>query len=175
MNSLSRSSESHNLILLSLKDEIEQTFGKKITVSRDCILLSEEVYGKISLTVNSNTLRRFFGLIRSNHFPSHNTLDILSRYCGFASFDEFKSSKIHKSNANAPDFYSQSILNYLVALFRYVPAPHHGDKMFSTLVEHTIYFLQQHRELIDKFQRAVAKTINGRNYYYEQFINIDEL
>src|SRR5437870_3911376 len=138
MNSLSRTSESHNLILLSLKEEIEETFGKKITVSRDCVLLSEEVYGKISLTVNSNTLRRFFGLIKSDHFPSHTTLDILSKYCGFASFDEFKKLKINNSNARIRDFYSQSILNYLVALFSYVPAPDHGDKMFSALVEHTI-------------------------------------
>src|SRR3954447_26003216 len=93
MNSLSRTSDSHNVILSSLKEEIEETFGKKINVSRDCILLSEEVYGKISLTVNPNTLRRLFGLIKSDYSPSYTTLDILSRYCGFASFEEFKRLK----------------------------------------------------------------------------------
>ncbi len=36
-------------------------------------------------------------------------------------------------------------------------------------------FLQRHPELIDKFQRNIAKIKNGQDFYFEQFINIDGL
>lgn len=158
-----------------LKNEIEETFGKKINSSGDCLLLSEEIYSKISVTVNSNTLRRFFGLVKSHFLPSATTLDILSKYCGFSSFDEFMRLKNNVQGDKTDDYYSQSILNYLVSVFKNTPVKGYNDKTFFSVVNDTIIFLHRHPALIDKFQRAIAKTKNGQDFYFEQFINIDTL
>lgn len=157
-----------------LRKEVEDTFGKKIGSSGDCHLLSQEVYAKISFNINANTLRRFFGLVKSHYLPSLTTLDILSKYCGFASFDEFKrlQSNGYKSGYENP--YSHSILKYLVDLFSDTLITGF-DKTFISVVKHTIRFLQRHPELCDRFQRAIARTKNGQEFYYEKFINIDAL
>lgn len=157
-----------------LRKEVEETFGKKIGSSRDCHMLSEEVYTKISFNINSNTLRRIFGLVKSHYSPSLTTLDILSKFCGFASFDEFKKLQSSTHKVSHEDYYSNSVLKYLVALFTDTSTKEF-DKTFAAVVKHTIHFIQRHPELCDKFQRAIAKTKNGQEYYYEQCINIDAL
>jgi hypothetical protein len=158
-----------------LKIEIANTLGKNIKTSGDCLLLSNDIFNKISFKVNSNTLRRFFGLVKSNHSPSLTTLDILSKYCGFNSFDQFLKLKNKKYIIDTNNHYADSILNYLVSIFRETPVKESEDKTFSCVVKETITFIERHPELIDKFQRGVSKTKNGQDFYFEQFINIDKL
>lgn len=166
--------ETKEAVYALLRKEVEETFGKKIGSSRDCHMLSEEVYTKISFNINSNTLRRIFGLVKSHYSPSLTTLDILSKFCGFASFDEFKKLQSTTHKVSHEDFYSSSVLKYMVALFRDTSTKEF-DKTFAAVVKHTIHFIQRHPELCDKFQRAIAKTKNGQEYYYEQCIHIDAL
>ena len=71
-----------------LKSEVEETFGRRIISSRDCIHLSEEVYFKSGYRINHNTLRRFYGLVKADYPPSTSTLTIISKYCGFNSLEE---------------------------------------------------------------------------------------
>ena len=170
--------EANNATYPVLKSEIEQAFGKKINSYGDCLFLSDDIYAKISVRVSANTLRRFFGLIQSTSRPSTTTREILSRYCGFASFDEF--TKIKETPHTTKEeytkhYYSSSVLNYLISLFKDAPVYNCYDKTFLAVVRHTIYFLQRHPELIEKFQRAISKTENGQEFYYEYFINFDWL
>ena len=158
-----------------LKLEMAGTFGKNIKTSGDCLLLSNDIFDKISFKVNSNTLRRFFKLVKSNHLPSLTTLDILSKYCGFNSFDEFLRLKNKNHVTDNKDHYGDSILNYLVSLFREPYVKEFENKTFTAIVKETIIFLERHPELIDKFQRAISKTKNGQDFYFEHFINLDKL
>jgi len=160
-----------------LRNEIHETLGKKIKTAGDCLRLSMDISNKISITVNSNTLRRFFGLVKTDYSPSSTTLDILSKYCGFNSFDEFINLKIKKASLYDQNvgIYEESILNHFISLFKNTPVKEYDDPTFYFLVKEIIIFLQRHPELIDKFQKAVAKTNNGQNFYYEQFINMDNL
>lgn len=158
-----------------VKLEIADTFGKNIKTSGDCLLLSNDIFDKISFKINSNTLRRFFGLVKSNYLPSLTTLDILSKYCGFNSFDEFLKLKTKKHVTDNKDHYADSILIYLVSLFRETYVKEFENKTFSSVVKETIIFLERHPELSDKFQRAISKTKNGQDFYFEQFINLDKL
>lgn len=160
---------------LLLKNEIEETFGKKICTAGDCLLLSEEIYFKVSIKVNSNTLRRFFGLVKSDFLPSSTTLEILSKYCGFSTFDELIKLKSSTGKISDQNNYNESVLNYLISLFKNAPVNKDSEKTFLCIVKHTIHFLQRHPQLIDKFQRAVSKTRNGQKFYFEQFVNIDHL
>jgi hypothetical protein len=72
----------------AIKEEIVNIFGRRIVSSRDCIQLSDEIFQKTRLQLNPNTLRRFFGLVKAAYPPSHSTLTILSKYCGFQSVEE---------------------------------------------------------------------------------------
>ncbi|HWJ91603.1 MAG TPA: hypothetical protein VNR87_10865, partial [Flavisolibacter sp.] len=156
-----------------LVEEIEETFGKRVSTSRDCIQLCEDIYFKTSFSINPNTLRRCFGLVKADYPPSSSTLNILSRYCGFDSVEEILSLRKARANNNAGQ--AKAIHDYIVALFKTSTVKEPIDETFLGLVRQTVLFLQQYPELIDKLQRSIARTKNGQEYYFEQFVHIDKL
>ena len=157
-----------------IKAEIENVFGRKIISSRDCIHLSDEVFNKTRYRLNPNTLRRFFGVVKSKYPPSRATLNILCSYCGFRSIDELKALKAH-AKSDSDCIQAESMLHYFVTLFNELPVADDRDKIFYTMVKHTILFLNRNVMLIEKFQRLIVKTKNGNKYYFERFVNIDSL
>lgn len=76
-------------MIQQLKDSIELKFGRKITYQKDCKSLSECIVSETSHLLSPSTLRRFFGFLATNSNPSRVTLDILSAYCGYSSWDDF--------------------------------------------------------------------------------------
>jgi hypothetical protein len=156
----------------TIKYEIVEVFGRPIVSSRDCIELSDEIYQKTKAQLNFNTLRRFFGLVKAEYPPSHSTLAILSRYCGFNSIADISPVKIDR---NPEQIESTSLLYYLVSLFNETGVMENNDKTFLSIVRHTIKFLHNHPGLTDKFQSLIAKTPNGQSFYFEQFVNVNQL
>jgi hypothetical protein len=67
------------------------------------------------------------------------------------------------------------LLFYLVMLFKETEISDENDFTFFRFVGQTIAFLEYHPDLIDQFQREIAKTNNGQLYYFEQFVNFDRL
>jgi hypothetical protein len=164
-----------SLALSILKQEIQDHFGRPLATSRDCIQLSEELFQKTSYKVNPNTLRRFFGLVKATYPPSSATLSILSKYCGFDSLEELVR---HNSNGQAKEqdlHSSDAILRYFIGIFKDTQVLEPVDKTFLALVKQTILFLQQHPEMASKFQKAIARTVNGQRYYFELYAHIDQL
>lgn len=160
-------------LLLSLKKELENSFGRKVISSRDCNQMVEDIYQKTGETINANTLRRFFGLVRADYPPSSSTLTILSRYCGFNSPEEIEHLALNDSPATAIN--KEEVLRYMISLFRHTQVAAQQERIFYPLVEQTIVFLERNPSLIDKFQREIAKTATGQYYYYEKLANIDRL
>lgn len=156
-----------------LKNEVEECFGKKVVSYGECCELSEEILAKTGFRINPNTLRRLFGLVKTNHLPSFATLNILSRYCGFTSIDHFQKTKqTEKTNGR---FEEQQILNYLTNIFKKTTVRGQNDQTFLDLCRHTIGLISLYPGLADKFHKIVAKTKNGQEYYFEQCVNIDHL
>jgi hypothetical protein len=155
-----------------LKEEVEDTFGRMIATSRDCLQLSEEIYFKTSYRINANTLRRFFGLVKAEYPASTSTLTILSKYCGFNTLDEVHYIRKHNGEP-LPE--GSSLLDFIIALYRDTQIRDVNDETFLALVKQTIQLLNKQPELAEKFQRAIAKTRNGQDFYFEQFVNIDKL
>ena len=153
--------------------EIEQVFGRKIISSRDCIELSEDIFSKTKHQLNANTLRRFFNLVKATYPPSKSTLTILSRYCGFQSADDIYKIKNTASMAEGT-INPNTILHYLVSLFREIEMADMNDVTFIHMVVHTIKLLNANKFLTDRFQSLIAKTHNG-NVYFEQLVNVDKL
>lgn len=157
----------------AIKDEIENVFGRCITSYRDCIDLSDDIFRKTQKQINPNTLRRIFGLVKSEYPPSLSTLDILSKYCGFYSREEFYSTKQKAGNIDIAG--QEQLLNYIVTLFIQTPVKDIFDKTFLTLAKHTITLFNSNDSLADKFMNVVSKTSIGQDLYFGHFVNIDKL
>jgi len=154
--------------------EIEHVFGRRIVSSRDCIELSEEIYRKTMHQLNPNTLRRFFSLVKAPYPPSQSTLTILSKYCGFQSIDDIykiKNTEAFETGTLNPD----TVLHFFVSLFQDTVIKENQDNTFMNMVMHSIKFLNANKFLTDRFQSMIAKTAHGKNYYFEQLVNIDKL
>ncbi len=162
------------ILLSSLRKELENSFGRKIVSSRDCNQMVDEIFHKTGESVNANTLRRFFGLVKADYPPSTSTLNILAKYCGFNSIHEIEKLSLNENTDD--EINKEEVLRYLVALFRSTQVS--GPQQIITfypLVEQTIIFLERNPSLIDRFQREIAKTATGQYYFYEKLPNIDRL
>lgn len=84
-----------------LKESVEAKFGRKIAYQKDCKTLSENILELTSVLISPSTLRRFYGFLSTNSNPSRVTLDILSTYCGYNSWDDFR-DKNSKTTHNEP-------------------------------------------------------------------------
>lgn len=136
-----------------IKNEIEGTLGKKIVTSGDCIFLAGEIDSKTGHSISPNTLRRLFGLVKATTRTSVTTLDILARYCGFSTLDEFVKFKKYSNEDSDDNKYPENILNYLLTLFTCTPVKQGDDTVFNALVKLTTIFPKRHPELY----RSVSK------------------
>lgn len=162
--------------IIQLKLHVERTLGRRILSSSDCHHLQNEITQQIPVSISFNTLRRFFNLMKAKHEQSIYTLNTLSMYCGYSSFDEFVTSlQEHTAQKGDVGTTNTDLLNYLVLLFRKTEVVGPNDDTFNRLVRETILFLEHHPSLIDQFQRSISRTRNGQEYYFEQFINMDNL
>lgn len=69
----------------------------------------------------------------------------------------------------------ESILHYLVSLFRHMPVEEGHNATAESIVQQTIQFLERHPDLADPFHREVARTEAGQYYYFEMSVNMDHL
>ena len=157
-----------------LKLYIEKMLGRRILSSTDCRFLFNDITHQLDSTLSFNTLRRFFKLMETKHEQSIYTLNILAAYCGFSSFDDFITLVKRKPVENKGT-QNTDLLFYLVMLFKETEISDENDYTFFRFVRRTVTFLEYHPDLIDQFQREIAKTNNGQLYYFEQFVNIDRL
>lgn len=160
-------------VLSALKKELEQNFGRKIISYRDCVQLVEDIYQKTESTVNVNTLRRFFGLVKTNYKPSPSTFAIFSKYCGFNSINEFENITISESTDTAIS--KEEIYHYLLSLFKNIPVLENHNPLMESIVQQTVIFLERNPSMIDRFQREIALTPAGQYYYFERCVNMDRL
>ena len=74
----------------NLKKKIEKKLGRKILKRGDCQYLSERIFDDNNNNLSYNTIRRAFNLdLGSKIKPSKSTLDILSKFVGYNSYDNY--------------------------------------------------------------------------------------
>src|SRR5687767_13557761 len=104
------------LLIDQLRLEVEKTYGRKILSSADCQQICLDIHQKTKLRLSFNTLRRFFKLMKDPHLASNYTCEVLSQYCGFTSFQDFKKFKANASFERKST--DTKLLDYLVHLFK---------------------------------------------------------
>jgi hypothetical protein len=75
-----------------IKRKIEQKLGQSIRYSKDCDVLAANIYSVCKCRVSASTLRRLMGFIKGNSNPRQHSLDVLSNYLGYQSYDELLNS-----------------------------------------------------------------------------------
>jgi hypothetical protein len=159
--------------IAALKKELEKNFGRKIASYRDCVQLVDDIYHKTESTVNVNTLRRFFGLVKTNYNPSPATLAIFSKYCGFNSIGDLEN--LAQESSTETTINKEEVYHYLLSLFRHMPVLEIPNSVTDALLQQTVIFLERNPFLIDRFQREIALTPAGQYYYFERYVNMDRL
>lgn len=88
--------------LSHLKKMTERKFGRTITTSKDCIDLTNALL-KInnSANLNSQTIRRLFGLVKNDFSPSIYTLDLLAQYVANCYWADYNFKEQLKNNTLA--------------------------------------------------------------------------
>jgi hypothetical protein len=85
----------------SLQNSVETKLGFEITCTRDCEVLAQEMIRfdrRFALSVS--TLRRLFGLVKSNNPPSLTTLNSLARYTGASSYSQWVLNNSNQKSSN---------------------------------------------------------------------------
>lgn len=72
-----------------LKHDAEARVGRPLKSPVDFDLLSLRISERISEQLSATTLKRLWGYISTAHRPRYSTLSTLSRYVGFADWDDY--------------------------------------------------------------------------------------
>ena len=72
-----------------LKNQVQQRIRLSIDSTADCKHLIDAIYQETGELLGTNTIRRFFGLLEGRQ-PRLTTLNILARYLGYDSYEDFK-------------------------------------------------------------------------------------
>lgn len=73
----------------NLKLEVLKKFGSQLRYTKDCKILADEIYNKTGSRISTTTIRRLFGFLKSRTSPAKFTLNNLSIYIGFESWEDF--------------------------------------------------------------------------------------
>jgi len=88
-----------------LLQKVEEKYGRRIAVPKDYELLAEAITQDLKEPISNSTLKRLWGYDKYTSTPSAVTLDILSRYAGARSFQDFCNS-LKKNPAFVSGFFS---------------------------------------------------------------------
>ena len=86
--------------ITELKQQIEESVGRKMKTSTDFIFLSGIIWERIHENLSSSTLKRLWGYVDGPDKARNSTLEILSRFLGFSGWDGFIN---HISQGNGSD------------------------------------------------------------------------
>ena len=107
-----------------VKQRIERQIGHPIAYPADCERLAMSIRSALNETIGTTTLKRIFGFVSDVDAPRLSTLDILSRYCGFDSYDDMKKSLVREGDSDfedEPDIVSDRLPAGAVVRFTYLP------------------------------------------------------
>jgi len=86
-----------------LQKAVEVTFGRPVRTPQDFDLLSQSIFDKLHERISSSTLKRLWGYVSSSAIPRESTLDLLSKFVGYANYEDFcQGEKIADSPSASP-------------------------------------------------------------------------
>ena len=111
-----------------LKTITQKKIGLKIENYNSSIRLSEIIYTETGIEISYNTLRRFFGIVKTVK-PSNYTLDTLAVFNGFKSYNDFVMN-FHLKNRWKDEFHMVSLMERPEILLTYIENNLHSNRDF---------------------------------------------
>ncbi len=88
--------------LCQLLSAVEQALGRKMTTPRDFELLSESLRRRLGEQLSVSTLKRLWGYVSNDFKPSRYTIDVLTRFLGYNSWEQFIDERAGKVPPSDP-------------------------------------------------------------------------
>lgn len=161
-----------NDYLLSLKKLVELNYGTSVFNTSDCVkinsLIEKGGYG----TVSVQTLRRLFGLIKTEFNPSLYTLNVLCKYCGYDDWARFCETY------NPANISLQDIINLCIAFFNVDLPPIDTHELNHPYYHAALNIAKLINKNINLYSKIIPKLIKSKaasNYFFERFVLIDKL
>jgi hypothetical protein len=147
-----------------------QTFGKPLTHSFESELLSKEIKRQTGTYLSPQTLRRFFGFLKTEFSPSIKTLNALAVYNGFPNWHAFT----EQSSSNyQPLTLDQEASLYLD--FYKIEMKAEADMNYHNASRNIALRILFNPTLLSKLSSALAKNPVSQTYFFERFPFIDGL
>ena len=112
-----------------LKTITQKKLSLKIENYNSSKMLSEIIYTETGIEISYNTLRRFFGIVKTVK-PSNYTLDTLSLFNGFKSYNDFVMN-FHLKNRWKEEFHMISLMERPESLLTYIKNNLHSNRDFD--------------------------------------------
>jgi hypothetical protein len=155
-----------------LFEEVQNVFRCKILTAANCDLLSKEIQVKTSHYISSQTIRRLFGLVKTNTFPSLFTLNALSLYCGYQDWGEFCLEKIEIEKSYVQN---ESISKWIVDFYR-APLPNLWPSPdYYIACKNVAQRIVMNESLFETLPSQLATLPSGQILFFECFPYIDGL
>lgn len=172
-----RLSDKHKKTVIDIEPLLEHTqstFGKTITTNFDCCNLADEIFRTTDFLISAQTLRRVFRLIQSRTGASKYTIEVLCRYCGYHSLDQFLfytgSVSMNPARLNEATIYKDFFDVETVPISR-----QELNSTYRKAVKNILKHLYNDRELYNLVVPMLAENRTAQNYLFEQFPYIDGL
>jgi hypothetical protein len=160
--------------LEQLRTIIIKKFGKPIGNHYDVIQLQDAIERDAGKRISTQTIKRFFGLIKSSSRPDPSTLDAFAGYLNFTSYKDFQTwLQLLNSNATSTenDWASEIVLHILKDIY---PENLHEQGILQ-LVKNLFSLFERHPNLTSTIYPKLAESKFGRRYFFQQFVHYDAL
>lgn len=91
--------------IVTLLKEVEVKYGRKVNTSTDFESLSVVIERDINEYISASTLKRLWGYVSLKPAPRVATLDVLSRFCGYGNFADYR-EQLKERPDSVSDFFS---------------------------------------------------------------------
>lgn len=154
-----------------LRHQIEEQFGKKIETRGDCETLSDLISEHTGVLLSYNTIRRFFGLDKNKYRTRASTLDALSKYLSYDSFQHFKTSLPYDQQRNSSlHFYELLSTHNPDRIFPLLVANRYNKPLFIELIIHTTRHFIVHQQI-----QALLDLLDDRLRLHKKDYSLDEM
>jgi hypothetical protein len=153
-----------------LVDCVQKTFGSKVMFSKDCILLSDDIYDNIQVRISAQTLRRFMNFIDDGVKISNTSLNYLAVYCGYENYKDF--IKLNNDNTKIVD---SKDIKYIKLFYSINPKNPNLDENYHNASKNIAKLLLRDNDLLNSTSTFLAKNKSAQIFFYERFPFIDGL
>lgn len=169
-----------------MRARVADKFDQRITVASS-VKLSEVIAEDTGTRLSPTTVQRFFELIVNQSIPSDFTLNVFSEYAGYSCWDDFQkknrdSLNLAQNEKLIPDDYGVALFNLCLKNHHFetsleylelLPSENLNSTIELKIVESLGWVLRNDKKARKALLPELAKTKNGRRYFYESFIDID--